>query len=316
MSSANVCLDCGVSLEDRHYNTKRCTNCHKKRKANKRRLKNNKTKKTRFCKCGKDISHKNSQSTRCSSCQKEHRKKLARLISKKHYEKTKGYKNPPDKPRYCLECKTDITDYYYNCKRCDSCQKKHRKKHAENYYLSNKDTISLKNRTVRKDRIKKYSADYYAKHQSNILERKRNNWQDYIDRENIIREHLGLPPLGEGYVKEGEMKAYLDKIFLSEKYYDNKFWICADNTLVNKGNIYGGLQLDRYYPNLSLAFEYDGQQHFEHQKYFHKTKMEFLKYQERDILTNQMCESANVKLFRIPYHMDLTEKTLRRLIYG
>ncbi len=51
-----------------------------------------------------------------------------------------------------------------------------------------------------------------------------------------------------------------------------------------------GLQLDVYVPNLYLAFEYDGRQHYEHVEFFHKTEEEFKAQQKRDVWKNTLCK--------------------------
>ena len=61
------------------------------------------------------------------------------------------------------------------------------------------------------------------------------------------------------------------------------------------------LELDGYCKNLKLAFEYDGKQHYEFVKRFHKTLEDFEKQQIRDRLKEQLCVQNNITLIRIPY---------------
>jgi thiol-disulfide isomerase/thioredoxin len=60
-----------------------------------------------------------------------------------------------------------------------------------------------------------------------------------------------------------------------------------------------GLELDGYNEDLSLAFEYDGKQHFEFTPYFHKNEDNFKKQKERDEKKNKLCAENGVLLIRI-----------------
>ena len=63
----------------------------------------------------------------------------------------------------------------------------------------------------------------------------------------------------------------------------------------------GMYRYDFYLPELNIACEYDGKQHFEHIVYFHKSRQDFLKAQERDRKKNSYALSHNIPLYRIPY---------------
>ena len=62
------------------------------------------------------------------------------------------------------------------------------------------------------------------------------------------------------------------------------------------------LELDGYCQQLLLAFEFDGIQHFEHLKYFHKTYTQFEEQKIRDKKKDKLCKEHGVKLVRIPYN--------------
>ena len=62
-----------------------------------------------------------------------------------------------------------------------------------------------------------------------------------------------------------------------------------------------GLELDGYCKELGLAFEYNGIQHYEWVKYFHKLKQDFLNQQDRDKLKKKLCKKEGIKLIEIPY---------------
>lgn len=60
-----------------------------------------------------------------------------------------------------------------------------------------------------------------------------------------------------------------------------------------------GLELDCYMPNLGLAFEYDGDQHFMFPNIYHSTREEFEAQIARDREKDRICARHNVKLIRI-----------------
>ena len=63
----------------------------------------------------------------------------------------------------------------------------------------------------------------------------------------------------------------------------------------------GGLQLDGYCSRLSLAFEYQGEQHFDPDNYFHfGDRSSFQSQLERDDRKRQLCEEAGVRLVLVP----------------
>ncbi len=74
------------------------------------------------------------------------------------------------------------------------------------------------------------------------------------------------------------------------------------------------LELDGYCQQLLLAFEFDGRQHFEYVKIFHKTKKEFEAQKRRDRKKDKLCIKCGVKLVRIPYNYANTGLTLELYI--
>jgi very-short-patch-repair endonuclease len=64
---------------------------------------------------------------------------------------------------------------------------------------------------------------------------------------------------------------------------------------------YSPLQLDRYYPDLKLGFEYDGKQHDEFVKFIHKTKSNFEYYKACDALKDRGCKEKGVTLIRFDH---------------
>ncbi len=84
------------------------------------------------------------------------------------------------------------------------------------------------------------------------------------------------------------------------------------------------LELDGYSQELGLAFEYQGQQHYEFLPFFHKSREDFETRLSWDEYKRQQCQHQGVQLLEIPYWIDLGEiqdfiiarlsKTLRNLI--
>jgi len=71
------------------------------------------------------------------------------------------------------------------------------------------------------------------------------------------------------------------------------------------------MQLDLYYPDLKLAFEYDGQQHSKYNKYFHKTKKAFEYLKLCDKIKNKICRDLGITLIRINYKDKINYKLIQ-----
>ncbi|CAE7946375.1 unnamed protein product [Symbiodinium sp. KB8] len=88
---------------------------------------------------------------------------------------------------------------------------------------------------------------------------------------------------------EAEVRSTLETIFHPAKF-PSSYPPFLDN-----------LQLDGYCPNLSLAFEYKGEQHYDPQNYFHfGDPSSFHAQQERDARKVCLCKDAGVRLLIIP----------------
>lgn len=71
------------------------------------------------------------------------------------------------------------------------------------------------------------------------------------------------------------------------------------------------MQLDRYYPDLKLAWEFDGKQHSEYNKYIHRSKQNFEYYKQCDRLKEKQCREEDITLIRIAWNYKITEDALR-----
>lgn len=73
---------------------------------------------------------------------------------------------------------------------------------------------------------------------------------------------------------------------------------------------HGALFLDIYLPALQVAFEYDGQQHFEFNEHFHGTRENFLRARKRDLEKDARCEELGITLIRMAYNEELTKESV------
>jgi hypothetical protein len=64
------------------------------------------------------------------------------------------------------------------------------------------------------------------------------------------------------------------------------------------------LELDGYNESNGLGFEYNGKQHYEYVKYYHKSVENFIKQQERDSIKRKICNRMAINLITIPYQYD------------
>jgi hypothetical protein len=61
------------------------------------------------------------------------------------------------------------------------------------------------------------------------------------------------------------------------------------------------LYLDFYIPNIRIAFEVHGRQHYEHVPFFHRTKAAFILAKARDEDKAEWCELNNIELIILKY---------------
>ena len=108
-------------------------------------------------------------------------------------------------------------------------------------------------------------------------------------------------PYCRTYYSELISRAIFEKIFSN-----HKFKKCRPNFL-------GGLELDGYCKELNIDFEYNGIQHYEYVKHFHRTLEGFEEQKERDIRKQQishefgifLCVIPNTYSFRYPEKMEI-----------
>ena len=103
--------------------------------------------------------------------------------------------------------------------------------------------------------------------------------------------------------KETQMFRLLQEIFNTDSIMNGYYsWLESP-----KGE---AMQLDWFCPKYSVAFEYNGRQHYEYSTYFHKSKKAFKYLQECDKLKHEICKDKGVVLVPIRYDKSLTKRYL------
>ena len=136
------------------------------------------------------------------------------------------------------------------------------------------------------------------------LERQRTYIDDQIRRyfENKVRRSFGLDDFGRGSLPEYKMYLILKRLYKETELQRNVHPDWLD-----------GLELDVWIPEFSIAFEYQGEQHFNAIEHW-GGKEELAKTQERDKRKKELCQDYGVKLICINYDDPLDEAFLSKLI--
>lgn len=120
------------------------------------------------------------------------------------------------------------------------------------------------------------------------------------DSENELRKEIGFPAIGEGWISETEL------------YYKIKKWFKDYKVVHHAHPIWLGRQhLDIFIPELKLAIEYQGAQHFRPIKFFGGEKA-FRKIQESDRRKKYLCNKNSVALIYV-LGEDNKEQILKKL---
>ena len=131
------------------------------------------------------------------------------------------------------------------------------------------------------------------------LSGKKGSWSKKIS-------YAGMPPKGPMYAQkpqqqgndskgEVECRRVLEAIF--RKPFDKARPDFLKNPVTGSYN----LELDCFNPELRLAVEYNGVQHYKYTPYFHRSKDAFHNQKYRDLLKRQMCQKNNINLVEVPY---------------
>lgn len=106
--------------------------------------------------------------------------------------------------------------------------------------------------------------------------------------------------------QERQMFYQLDKLFPGQYYIRNGYYSFL---MSPKG---APMQLDIYYPNLNIAFEFDGSQHIQYNTFFFKNKGQFADMQSRDRLKDKICRERGITLIRVNYTEKITVELLKQ----
>lgn len=103
---------------------------------------------------------------------------------------------------------------------------------------------------------------------------------------------------GQPNDSKGELicRNYLERVF------NKPFNKSRPNFLRNP--VTGGdfnLELDCFNPEMRLALEYNGEQHYKYIPYFHKNKEAFYNQKYRDEMKRTKCRDAGITLIEVPY---------------
>lgn len=135
----------------------------------------------------------------------------------------------------------------------------------------------------------------------NIVTKKKGNWSNFdID----FRTLQFKKPKGDKKMLsrgERECKRVLEDI------YKRPFRNMRPDFLRN--NVTGGnnLELDCYNPEIKVACEYNGKQHYEYNTFFHRNKDNFLNQKYRDDMKRRICKENGVILIEVPYSVDIPD---------
>ena len=107
--------------------------------------------------------------------------------------------------------------------------------------------------------------------------------------------------IGGGFKHEMELLVYIHHLF-------GNYDILTHHRKPLVGWEPRGLELDIYIPELKLAFEYNGEQHYEWIEFFQKTKEDFKALQYRDRCKKKICKIKGITLIKIKYNEKLSEQ--------
>ena len=125
---------------------------------------------------------------------------------------------------------------------------------------------------------------------------------DKHEAENEIRESLGIPRISEGWISEIELLNMVKALFPNKEviHQASPEWL-------------GRQRLDIFIPELKLAIEYQGQQHYKPISLFGGEEG-FLQTQKRDKLKSKLCAENGISLVFFQYDETITRKLVETRI--
>ena len=122
-------------------------------------------------------------------------------------------------------------------------------------------------------------------------------WEDklFVSRRQIMLDKNKKESTGEAICRK-----YLERRF--GKSFKNVRPEFLRNQVTSAGNRQINLELDCYNPELRLAVEYNGAQHYKFIPYFHKNREAFLNQKYRDEMKKYKCRDMGILLIEVPYN--------------
>ena len=122
-------------------------------------------------------------------------------------------------------------------------------------------------------------------------------WDDklFVSRRQIMLDKNKKESTGEAVCRK-----YLERRF--GKSFKNVRPEFLRNQVTSAGNRQINLELDCYNPELRLAIEYNGAQHYKFIPYFHKNREAFLNQKYRDEMKKYKCKDMGIVLIEVPYN--------------
>ena len=123
---------------------------------------------------------------------------------------------------------------------------------------------------------------------------------DEREAENIVREMKGIPKIGERWISETMLFNYIDILFpqYTVQREASPAWL-------------GQQRLDIFIPELNLAIEYQGQQHY-HPVDLFGGEEGLIKTKERDKIKAKKCKAEGIELIYFTYEDELSENLVSR----
>lgn len=129
----------------------------------------------------------------------------------------------------------------------------------------------------------------------NWITQKEGTWSSYFITLPNKKSYSSVKDNPKDSRGETECRQVLESIF------NRDFTKARPDFLSNPVTGGNNLELDCYNPELKLAVEYQGQQHYKYIPYFHKNKDAFQNQKYRDELKRRMCDDNMITLIEVPY---------------
>jgi len=130
--------------------------------------------------------------------------------------------------------------------------------------------------------------------------------------EHDINYHTVMTRIQRGHTIDGAVKQPIYKNISkgAQHLFDIIKEIFPHQKIIREHNVAdrGSLFLDFFLPALKLAFEYDGEFHFQYNEHFHGSREHFIKAKRRDAEKDQRCEDEGITLIRVAYNEEMSKE--------